>query len=84
MMDFYLFIDSRLKWKAHTLSIKTQYDLTEDQGWFVGGGLRMNNHCSVGMNRKTSNDCTRYYAESNDVNMKIKEMVNFWNDVDVK
>jgi len=44
----------------------------------------MNNHCSVGVNRKTNNDCTQHYAEPNDVTLKIKEMANFWNDVDVK
>ena len=44
----------------------------------------MDNHCSAGVNRKTNNDCTRYYAEPNDVAMKIKEMVNFWNVVDAK
>ena len=44
----------------------------------------MNNYCSVSVNVKTNNDCVRYCAESNDVAMKIKETVNFWNDVDVK
>ena len=64
-------------------SIKDEYfektDLTSFCGW-----KGMANYYSVVVNGKTNKDCAWYYKTPNDAAMKIKEMVAFWNGVEIK
>lgn len=64
-------------------SVKKEYfektDFTSFCGW-----KGMANYFSVSVNGKINKDCAWYYPEPNDAAAKIKDMVAFWNGVQVE